>query len=177
MMKLVSDRVLAAARKNGTSGAAGFWARLFHAVRFSGLARLIGNATQVILSRALDVIVRLKPAVLAHMQRLEAPRASCLDLHPSEVIPPELHWRQQLRDLMLELGFAPDPGEWIFCSDHQNQWGWEYARPGMAAVRSTTFFSELGVCLRDANEHGFSSAFAFYCIRRITAPTDPVVAA
>ena len=173
-MKLVSSRLLAVARKNGRSGAAGFWARLYHAVRFAGLTRLIAHATQVTYSRALEAMVRLKPAVLAHLQHLKAPRASSLNLHPCEVMPPELHWRQQLRDVMLELGFAPDPGEWIFCFDHQNQWGWEYVRPGVAPVRSTTFFSELGVCLRDANEHGFSSPFAFYCTRRMTPPNNPV---
>src|SRR3982750_1720602 len=86
------------------------------------------------------IVTRVIPAFRAHVQRLKTPRTSCLDLHPSETTPPELLWRRHLRDLVIELGSAPDPGEWIFCANQQGQWVWEYVVDRAVVARSTSLF-------------------------------------
>jgi hypothetical protein len=165
MMKLSARRVLAAIQNHSASGAA---------VRLGELSILMGTRvfsagwqrariaglTAIALMRS-----RLIPAVRAHVQRLKTPRTSCLDLHPSETTPPELLWRRHLRDLVIELGSAPDPGEWIFCANPQGQWVWEYVVDRAVVARSTSLFSEFRQCLQDAKAHGFSSLFAFYSTR------------
>ena len=108
---------------------------------------------------------RMEPAVRGYVQRLRTPQESVLDLHPSTSAPPGLRWRQYVRDLLIELGFAPDPGEWVFCEDRQGLWVWEYIVSRSVVARSSSIFGDFRQCLRDAREHGFSSAFGFYSTR------------
>ena len=108
---------------------------------------------------------RMEPAVRGYVQRLRTPRESVLDLHPSTAAPPGLRWRQHVRDLLIELGFAPDPGEWVFCEDPQGHWIWEYIVSRSVVARSSSYFGDFTQCLRDAREHGFSSAFGLYSTR------------
>jgi hypothetical protein len=129
---------------------------------FAVLCREARIATIVVMT---FIMSRVIPAFRAHVQRLQTPRTSCLDLHPSEATPPELRWRQHLRDLVIELGSAPDPGEWIFCANQQGHWVWEYVVSHAVVTRSTSFFSDFTQCLGDAKQHGFSSLFAFYSTR------------
>jgi hypothetical protein len=70
-----------------------------------------------------------------------------------------------VRDLLIELGFAPDPGEWLFCETPQGNWVWEYNVSRSVVARSSTFFADFTQCLRDAREHGFSSLFGLYSTR------------
>jgi hypothetical protein len=165
-MKLVGRRVLAAIRNHSASGAAvlrlGQHSILISSRVFGRLWRRATSATMVVTTL---IMSRVIPAFRAHVRRLKPPQTSCLDLHPSEVAPPELRWRQHLRDLVIELGSAPDPGEWMFCADQQGQWVWEYIVDREVVARSSSVFRDLTQCLDDAKAHGFSSLFAFYSTR------------
>jgi hypothetical protein len=164
-MKLAPKWFAAAVRNNRFSGTGALRLQLADAINVRLLAQLFARSRKATLTRAALLIARLEPVLHSHVQRLKTPRASCLNLHPSEGEPPELYWRHNLRDLVIELGFAPDPGEWIFFADDQEQWRWEYTRRGVVVARSTGYFCEFKRCMEDANEQGFSSLFAFYSTR------------
>ena len=134
-------------------------------------ARVRNRTTRAMIAVTMLLTHRIFPALQAHARRFRIPRESCLDLHPSDAAPDELRWRQNFRDLVLELGFAPDPGEWIFCRDRENQWAWEYTVRSEALSRSSSSFAALEQCLKDAKEHGFSSSFAIYSSRCDTQET------
>jgi hypothetical protein len=75
-------------------------------------------------------------------------------------------WRKRVRDLLLRIGVRADPGDWVFHCDQAGLWTWEYATPHAISRRSTSSFRTVKKCLKDANEHGFSSLFSSYSICR-----------
>jgi hypothetical protein len=173
-MKLAPKWLVAAVRNNRCSGTGALRLQQADAINVRVLAQLFARWSKATRARAALLIARLEPALRSHVQRLKTPRASCLNLHPSGGEPRELYWRHNLRDLVIELGFVPDPGEWMFFADDQQQWRWEYSRRGEVLARSTGYFGEFKRCLHDANEHGFSSLFAFYSTRTVAQGSDNV---
>ena len=65
-----------------------------------------------------------------------------------------------LHDLLVELGFPPDPIEWRFLQDEHGLWIWEYTKDGTVVTRSSCGFATRERCIRDASDNGYSRFFS-----------------